>query len=436
MPYKFTFFLLVLPVVFFTQPNRKADSLLAIMKNCNDSTYVYTACLLVDELCELKDIHTAFKYLDSAKIRAVNAGRPRYLGYVFVNMGNTYNYLSDYNKALENFDKSAVEYKKANYLPGLASAIMDKGNSYYYLGELEKAKKAYLDALEIQLKCPPDNNSLANIYNNLGIISGMVKKYKEAEEYFLKVISLNEKAKDYLSLGKTYNNLYIVYSNNNRDKEAKEYLEKSIELKMKYGFNIDKSEALHLRASIFEIDENYAKAIEYNLKSLQFLDTNVHNTELRTIYSSLANLYQIQKKFEQANHYVWLLNKINEEISEAETNRLTQKNDMIAIYRQNHLKDSLIQTSFIQKQNNEIKQSNIIKFSLLAILATISVFSFLLYQRFKLIKEQNKLITFQKKIVEEKNNEIVSSIQYAQRIQRSLLPTDKFIERIFSKKKP
>jgi hypothetical protein len=41
----------------------------------------------------------------------------------------------------------------------------------------------------------------------------------------------------------------------------------------------------------------------------------------------------------------------------------------------------------------------------------------------------------QKQLVEEKQKEILSSIEYAQRIQRSLLPTEKFIERIIKKNK-
>ena len=43
--------------------------------------------------------------------------------------------------------------------------------------------------------------------------------------------------------------------------------------------------------------------------------------------------------------------------------------------------------------------------------------------------EANKIITEQKHLVEEKQHEILDSIKYARKIQQSLLPTDKYIER-------
>lgn len=419
-----------------SQNRKKADSLLAVMKVANDSVYTFTACNLADELCELKDINAAFKYLDSAKQRAIKSGKPRYLGYVYINTGNTYIYVSDYASALESFEKAVEQYKKINYLPGLASTILNKGNAYFYAGDNEKAEKVYNEALQIQLKCPKDLHSLSNIYNNIGSVCGTAGKYTEAENYFLKVVEINKQENDLLSLSKTYNNLSSVYNGLKRKKEEEEYFKMSFDLKMKYGTISDKAEAMHKMGSLFQYKGEYAKSIEYNLKAIKFLDTNVHNKDLCSIYTSLATLYQKQKKFEDANYYHMKLNSINQEISEEEVDRALEQNDMMASFRQSHLKDSLVQASHIQKQNAEIKQNNIIKISLIIIVITISIFSFLLYQRFKLSRSQNELITKQKQLVEEKQNEILASIHYAQKIQSSLLPTDKFIERIFNKKKP
>lgn len=440
MTNKKIFFFLLLGALtcltFHAQNRRKADSLLAILKTANDSVYTFRACELADELCELKEINTAFKYLDSARLRAVKSGKPRYKAYVYNNLGNTYVYLSDYTRALESFEKAAEQYKVINYLPGLASAILNTGNAYFYAGDNEKAEKAYNEALQIQLKCPKDISSLSNIYNNMGSICGVLGKYIEAESYLLKVVELNKQENDLISLAKTYNNLSSVCYGMKREKEGEEYLNMSFDLKMKYGTNADKADALHDRAIIYQDHNDYSRSIEYNKKAIQYLDTNVHNENLRRVYTSLANSYEFQKNFEMANYYRWKLSNINTEIAEEEVSRALLQNEMMATFRQNHLKDSLVQASYIQKQNAEIKQNNIIKISLIIIVITISIFSFLLYQRFKLSRSQNELITKQKQLVEEKQKEILSSIQYAQRIQRSLLPTEKFIERIFNKKKP
>jgi hypothetical protein len=46
---------------------------------------------------------------------------------------------------------------------------------------------------------------------------------------------------------------------------------------------------------------------------------------------------------------------------------------------------------------------------------------------------QKQLIEKQKKEVEEKQKEIIDSIRYARRIQRSLLPTDKYLDKQLNK---
>ena len=46
----------------------------------------------------------------------------------------------------------------------------------------------------------------------------------------------------------------------------------------------------------------------------------------------------------------------------------------------------------------------------------------------QLLQERNDEILLQKHIVEEQNSEIVSSIQYAKRIQKAILPTQKIVK--------
>ena len=45
------------------------------------------------------------------------------------------------------------------------------------------------------------------------------------------------------------------------------------------------------------------------------------------------------------------------------------------------------------------------------------------------VEQQKQEVELQKNIVEEHQKEIIDSITYARRIQRSLLPTEKYIEK-------
>jgi hypothetical protein len=62
--------------------------------------------------------------------------------------------------------------------------------------------------------------------------------------------------------------------------------------------------------------------------------------------------------------------------------------------------------------------------------------AFLIFRSYRIKKKSNEIITQQKfevekqkELVEEKQKEILDSIHYAKRIQQSLLPTKKYIDK-------
>jgi len=81
----------------------------------------------------------------------------------------------------------------------------------------------------------------------------------------------------------------------------------------------------------------------------------------------------------------------------------------------------------------EKKRQQQYTYMVLIILLIVLVFSFLLYRRFRLIQRQKTIIENQKKLVEEKQKAITDSIHYAKRIQTTLLPSDKYVEKNISR---
>ncbi len=95
-----------------------------------------------------------------------------------------------------------------------------------------------------------------------------------------------------------------------------------------------------------------------------------------------------------------------------------------------------------QKAVADKKQQQIILFSVSGVLLLVVAFAFFVFrnlrvtQKQKLIIEQQKqVVENQKHLVEENQKEILDSIRYAKRIQTSLLPTDKYIEKNIKKLK-
>jgi len=73
----------------------------------------------------------------------------RAIGNNYSQIATIHYYQSEFSIALEYFEKSAVFFKKVDYLKGVASSFNNKGAIYYYLGEYPKALEHYKKATSI-----------------------------------------------------------------------------------------------------------------------------------------------------------------------------------------------------------------------------------------------------------------------------------------------
>ena len=97
-------------------------------------------------------------------------------------------------------------------------------------------------------------------------------------------------------------------------------------------------------------------------------------------------------------------------------------------------KDLMLKDSEIAIQLAASKQKSLQMNALLVVLFVILVFAFYIFRSYKQKKKANEIISiqkkeveFQKEIIEQKQKEIIDSINYAKRIQQSLMPTEKYI---------
>lgn len=63
------------------------------------------------------------------------------------------------------------------------------------------------------------------------------------------------------------------------------------------------------------------------------------------------------------------------------------------------------------------------------------ILAIVIFKNLQTNKKKNKIISYQKEQVEEKQKEILDSIRYAKRIQRALLPTEKYIDKSLNRLK-
>ncbi len=359
-------------------------------------------------------------------------------------------------------------YKKLKDNSGISLA-------YNGLGIMEKNRNNFIKSLEYYYKAiepldrEKDKSRFATIYMNIGVVYKNLKNPKRAIDYYNTCDSVYRILKDTNSIVKNNSNKCTALKELGRLAEVKDlalYTEKLVMLK-----KIKSTSALNLYdliAGVYIHEKNYAQAEKYYLKGLQY-SKEMGNTEiLGNIYESLALLYKTWGKQNLANSYFDLAIKdftgkkdiksrrslmgLRIEFLKAGNNykealELTEQrvalNDSVFssdlsekiskmendISNQKRQKDvELLQKNQAIK-DLEIKRQRFVNYGLLGLVLLIVVFAFFILRSLRANKRinaelnlKNKKVEEQSTIIEEKNKDIIDSINYAQRLQEILLP--------------
>ncbi|MCW3101780.1 MAG: protein serine/threonine phosphatase [Bacteroidetes bacterium] len=409
----------------------KADSLARLLQGKTDTAYVQLACAVADAYIDENNAGRGFNYIDSALNRANAIRNEKFRAYAYNYAGNLYNYVGDVTKALESFEKALKINQKIGNAVGQRSVYLNRGNTFFNNSDYPKAEASYKLALTLNSLIHDDRSSLADIYNNLGSVNAVQLKFDAAKEYFTKAMAINIATRDSASIAYACNNLGLVEYNQGHYDKAMPYFKQALELKLKFGSSLNKAEAYVAMANLYEQMHEPAKELAALQSSLSYTDTAVYNEHLKGLYLAFASFHEKHNNIPQAYHYYKLLHSINSDLFKKEVESQIQQKELMFSLASSHLNDSLVQVAHIEKQGEQIKRSNTIRYFLLLIVVLVLIFLLLLYKRFRISQLQKKEITRQKMLVDEKQKEILDSITYAKRIQQALL-NENMIREVFS----
>ena len=338
--------------------------------------------------------------------------------------------------------------------------------------KLEECSKELEKATDIFRR----NNSqlgLAKTYLVMSNIAGRIKKDENEIEYLERSNTIFKELNDTVGLLKTYTNLalnYIHYGLLDKGEKALKELEKisqGMPIKEYYYLNqnwgifyvnkgnyasahrrfeaakkIAKSEKMidsqatimYLIADVYFKEQNFTLALESILASLKIAEEHDLVIEELEALEMLNRIYEghgdTKKAYNTFKRIVAIkdtiynlkrINKLNEYQKEIE---LSEKQSIISQ-----------QELAIEKHKSQLLQDKYQLYFLGAILFIVLVSIVFLIINLKSKKKANKIISKQKeeveeqkKLVELKNQEILSSITYAKRIQEAILPQDKVVK--------
>jgi serine phosphatase RsbU (regulator of sigma subunit) len=168
-------------------------------------------------------------------------------------------------------------------------------------------------------------------------------------------------------------------------------------------------EKLFSEAKYF-LDKCYNDFVSIGIKDVY----NRMNLQYAVIFSELGN-------YKEAYSYLWKYTTINDSIYTEESNKSIAE---LEGKFQNEKKELEIKNLKNEKslQDSEIQRQNTQKIFFAIGFIFVLIFAGFAYKAYVSKKKDNKIITLQKHLVEEKQKEIVDSINYAKKLQDAILP--------------
>jgi len=485
--YLFLIFSLTLLINSYSADKQKVDSLINIVNNTSNDTVKIAAIFAWDEeiylhfpdssiilnslvveiaeqqLLSSRTLHTTTVYaLKKQKASALN------------NLGSTYNQLGNITKAIECHEESLLIKQEIGYKKGIAYSYNNLGYIYSNQANITMALECYHKSLKIREEIG-DKKEIAGSMINLGIVYYHQDNTEQALEYFYNSSRLLEEVGDKKRIAYTYINIGHIYSNQGKTDEALEFFDKSLKIYKKAGNLSGMADVYNNLGSVYYKENKINQAIEYFTQSISLYKKIDRKQGLSRSYTNIANCYVEQKKYSKAIQYSKAAlslaqeTRLTLEIRDAakvlfENYKLTGNNhEALKMYQLFiETRDSILSTenqkeSIRQKfkyeyekqaaadsiyaaeakkvtdaqiaaQKAQISQEKTQRIALYGGLALLIIFGAFMYNRFRITKKQNVIIELQKNEVEEKNKEILDSINYAKRIQSAILPSSQLVK--------
>ena len=360
----------------------------------------------------------------------------------YIRIGSSYKLLSNFPKALE-YQLKGLQFVEKK------GSLNEKLMSYYYVGEIYNLLNNYSKSLEyykLGLKTCEENpvdegtkQSIAKFNLRIAEIYSKEEDYLQSINFIKKSLDTYLAIKDTEGIGLCYSLMGYNLVGKLNFSEAQINLNKALEIftgLAKNNFQYNRLVAVNYRTlgNLFNKKKDYEQAIKYLDKSIKINnENNFGNANLINDYSYLANSYEGLNNYKKALYYYkqyWSINdslfgvENNKKISDLQSNFNVEKKE-IELNAKSKVEEEKIKAIASAESK---KQKLVILFVSIGLIF-LFVFAGYIFRSLRISKGQNKVIEQQRNIVQHQNKDILDSIEYAKRIQATILPPPKVVKK-------
>lgn len=352
---------------------------------------------------------------------AKKAGNKKYQGEALNTQGTTFYFKGDYANAIDYFTKSLKIREEIGDKKGEASCINNMGAIYTDLKNYDKALECYKRSLKIREEVG-DKNGMAASYNNLGSIYSTNGESTLAIEYYTRSLKIREELGDKVGIATAYNNIGSIYSDLKDIKKARDYFNRGLEIREQVGDKRGQAMSLYNIAKTYDDENDFKTAIKLYEQGLKIATESEAVLHINYLSFALYNCYKHEGRYKESLAMHELYTQMNDSMQSENSQKEVMQQEMQAAYDKKKALDEKEREKEIAIANEQRTKQKIILYATIGGLLLVIIFSFIIFNRLRVTRKQ-------KNIIAEKQKEILDSIQYAKRIQQSLLPNETYIDK-------
>lgn len=403
------------------------DSLLRTLKTLPQDTNRVNSLLRLGKIAATEQVYDSAVYYGKLAFElSTKLNWEKGIAVSNVDMAVSYWYIGNYTESL-NMNYVALEYfQKINDQKGMSQAYNNMGIVYASQMNFPKALECYLTTLRIK-EALGDNKAISSTLINIGSTYDQLHEYDKAFMYYRKALALKQSINDKRGEGICLLNIGQVHNRTGNVDSALYYFDASLDLRRQIN---DRRGIVSSLASLGQISvatgkfkegEKYLLEADTISRELGTLDLT------RQIWDNLCGLYDTTGRYKDAlqayRFYTELSDSINLEDAKLNADKLEMnyefEKEKIELAKEQEKKDAI---------NAEADKRRVVWIiGISALLLVVTIFSLFLFTRLRIIRKQKTIIERQKVLVEEKSREVFDSINYAKRIQYTLLAQEHFL---------
>ncbi len=419
-------------IIFISSISLHATDIKSLFKELNECKQDSDKVSVLIKLSNYYEVHNT----DSALLMAQKA----------LDLSNSINYTSGIIASTQKIGiiyQSRGKYNIANTHFFNALKLAEKTNNKKYQVQIYNSianafayQKLYSQALqyfEKALECAKEagiRNKMSVLLMNMGNIAYSEeyggKKFDKTIEYYNKALEFAVEFKDTSQMISVYGNLTQPYMDIGNYKKALELVAIAKGLAENRGEKDDLITLNYFAGRANALSKNYDQANIDFKESIKYSKEMDNMDYLSENYICLAEMNYTAGNYKEAYDYYELHKRIEDSLLNTETTK--QLNELTTLYQaEKKQKELELSNQKLITKDKELKNQQIIIFSSILGLVLLLILLFVFYSRYQIKQKANTKLENAYSIIEEKQKDITDSINYAEKIQLAILPSEEDI---------